>query len=575
MGNNPVAAQGVFARKTKGLVNAMSTASALDMLADRMFPDVTRTPEEYEALYPPRQLKEGARVTRIAPSPTGYLHLGVLYAATINFLTAKSTGGVFYFRLEDTDSKREVDGGAEDILEGLHHYGLAPDEGFFGPGKESGAYGPYRQSDRAEIYHTYVKELVRKGLAYPCFCTADQLSEVRARQEARKERTGYYGAAAVCRHLSPEEALQKIEAGLPYVVRLRSPGDESRRVKFDDLVKGTIEMPENDQDIVLLKTDGIPTYHFAHAVDDHLMRTTHVIRGDEWIPSVPVHLQLFQALGFKPPKYAHISPIMKEENGNKRKLSKRKDPEAAVRYFTEEGYPVQSVMEYLLTIASSGFEDWRKANPTADRFSFPFNLKKMSVSGALFDLDKLNDVSKNVVSLMDAEAVTGYILEWAAQYNQDFHQRLAEDPAFAKGVFSIDRGGNKPRKDIAKWSDAPDYAAYFYQRPAVSQLEYPEALQPVDVKAVLEAYGPVYDPSQDRQQWFDTIKALCPSLGFCPEVKEYKKNPDGYKGHAGDVSTVLRIAVTGRRNTPDLCSIMRLLGKDEVLARLQAAAGTL
>ena len=549
--------------------------SALDTLADRMFPDVTHTPEEYEALYPARQLKEGARVTRIAPSPTGYLHLGVLYAATINYLTARSTGGVFYFRLEDTDSKREVDGGAEDILAGLSHYGLTPDEGYGGPGKETGNYGPYRQSDRAEIYHTYVKDLVRKGLAYPCFCTAEQLNAVREEQESRKERTGYYGAAAVCRRLSPEEALQKIEAGLPYVVRLRSPGDESRRVKFDDMVKGTIEMPENDQDLVLLKTDGIPTYHFAHAIDDHLMRTTHVIRGDEWISSVPIHLQLFQVLGFKPPKYAHISPIMKEENGNKRKLSKRKDPEAAVRYFTEEGYPVQSVMEYLLTIASSGFEDWRKCNPAADHFSFPFNLKKMSVSGALFDLDKLNDVSKNVVSAMDADAVTGYILEWATQYNQEFHAKLAADPAFAQGIFSIDRGGSKPRKDIGKWSDAPDYVAYFYQRPDPTGLEYPESLHAADIKEILSAYPPVYDPSQDRQQWFDAIKALCPALGFCPEVKEYKKNPDGYKGHAGDVSTVLRIAVTGRRNTPDLCSIMRLLGKDEILARLQAAASAL
>ena len=540
-------------------------------LADRMFPDVEHTPEEYEALYPPRALKEGARVTRIAPSPTGYLHLGVLFTATINRLTANASNGLFYFRLEDTDKKREVAGGAEDILKGLADYGVNIDEGFVAPGEIKGDYGPYQQSQRGVIYHAYVKSLVAQGLAYPCFCTPDELSAVRARQEAAKQRTGYYGPYAICRDLSPDEAMARMDEGQPYVVRLRSPGDESRRIKFDDMIKGTIEMPENDQDIVLLKTDGIPTYHFAHAVDDHLMRTTHVIRGDEWIASVPIHLQPFRVLGFKPPKYVHVSPIMKEDGSGKRKLSKRKDPEAAVHYYAEQGYPADSVMEYLLTIANSDFEEWRKRNQDAPRSAFPFNLKKMSASGALFDLNKLHDVSKNVIARMDADAVFARILAWAQEYAPDFYTRLDRDRAFARGIFAIDRGGNKPRKDLAKWSDAPEYAAYFFDETFVPSDELPETIAPADAAAVLTAYKAVYDPAQDKQAWFQTIKDLCPALGFCPEVKEYKKNPDGYKGHAGDVSTLIRIAVTGRRNTPDLCSIMQLLGTDTVMNRLDRA----
>ena len=421
------------------------------------------------------------------------------------------------------------------------------------------------------IYHAYVKSLVAQGLAYPCFCTPDELSAVRARQEAAKQRTGYYGPYAICRDLSPDEAMARMDEGQPYVVRLRSPGDESRRIKFDDMIKGTIEMPENDQDIVLLKTDGIPTYHFAHAVDDHLMRTTHVIRGDEWIASVPIHLQLFRVLGFKPPKYVHVSPIMKEDGSGKRKLSKRKDPEAAVHYYAEQGYPADSVMEYLLTIANSDFEEWRKRNQDAPRSAFPFNLKKMSASGALFDLNKLHDVSKNVIARMDADAVFARILAWAQEYAPDFYTRLDRDRAFARGIFAIDRGGNKPRKDLAKWSDAPEYAAYFFDETFVPSDELPETIAPADAAAVLTAYKAVYDPAQDKQAWFQTIKDLCPALGFCPEVKEYKKNPDGYKGHAGDVSTLIRIAVTGRRNTPDLCSIMQLLGTDTVMNRLDRA----
>ena len=546
--------------------------TTLESLAAAMFPAITHTPEDYEAMNPPRALKEGARVTRIAPSPTGYLHLGVFFTAMVNRLTASASDGVFYFRLEDTDKKREVAGGAEDILTGLNAYGLTIDEGFVAPGEVRGAYGPYQQSERVAIYQCYVKSLVEKGLAYPCFCTEEQRQAVREQQEEAKQRTGYYGAYAPCRSLSPEEALERVRAGASYVVRLRSPGSEENRVKFDDMIKGTIEMPENDEDLVLLKSDGVPTYHFAHAVDDHLMRTTHVIRGDEWISSVPKHLQLFRLLGFKPPKYAHVSPIMKEENGGKRKLSKRKDPEAAMHFYAEQGYPADSVLEYLLTIANSDFEDWRRRNPGEPRSRFPFNLKKMSVSGALFDMDKLDDVSKNVIAFMDAPTVAGYIRRWAAQYDPEFSALLESDPVYAEGIFAIDRGGSKPRKDITKWSDAKEYAAYFYDSLYQRAFDLPENIAPADAAAILEAYAAVYDPTLDKQAWFDAVKAMCPSLGFCPEVKEYKKNPEGYKGHAGDVSTVLRIAVTGRRNTPDLCAIMRHLGKERVIARLQEAA---
>ena len=456
-------------------------------------------------------------------------------------------------------------------MSGLNQYGISIDEGFTAPGTVSGSYGPYQQSLRADIYHVFVKSLVQKGLAYPCFCTQEELAETRARQESGRQRTGYYGEYACCRALSPEEAAGKIERGLPYVVRLRSPGDESRRVKFDDMIKGTIEMPENDQDIVLLKTDGIPTYHFAHAVDDHLMRTTHVIRGDEWIASVPVHLQLFRVLGFKPPKYAHISTIMKEDGGGKRKLSKRKDPEAAVHYYAEQGYPADSVIEYLMTIASSDFEDWRRRNPDSPRKEFPFSLKKMSASGALFNLDKLNDVSKNVISRMDACTVTDAVLQWSQQYQPDFFRLLDRDHSYACGIFSIDRGGPKPRKDIAKWNDAPGYTAYFFDETFDGAGDLPDHISPQDAGAILVVYRTVYDPEQDKQAWFDTVKSICPQLGFCPEVKEYKKNPSAYKGHAGDVSTVLRLAVTGRANTPDLCGIMGLLGRQRVLERLSAA----
>ncbi|MBQ5840714.1 MAG: glutamate--tRNA ligase [Clostridia bacterium] len=540
-------------------------------LAQAMFPQVDKTPADYEEQFPPRPLKEGARVTRIAPSPTGYLHLGTFFTSMVNRLTADASEGVFYFRLEDTDKKREVEGGADDILKGMGDFGLTIDEGFVAPGEVRGLYGPYQQSQRAAIYHAYVKDLVANNLAYPCFCTEEKRLAAREQQEKEKARTGYYGPYALCRNLTPEEALSRIQAGESYVVRLRSMGSEENRIKFDDMIKGTIEMPENDEDIVLLKSDGIPTYHFAHAIDDHLMRTTHVIRGDEWISSVPKHLQLFKTLGFKPPKYAHVSPIMVEENGNKRKLSKRKDPQAAMHFYAQQGYPADSVLEYLLTIANSDFEDWRRANPTADRFSFKFNLKKMSVSGALFDLDKLNDVSKNVIARMDAETVANQVLRWANEYDPDFAALLKQDWQYTVNILSIDRGNAKPRKDIAKWNEVKEYISFFFPALYENTLELPETITPADAAAIVDAYSKVYNAQEDKQAWFDTVKSICEGLGFCPDVKQYKADPTPWKGHVGDVSTVIRIAMTGRRNTPDLCAIMQCLGDDVVKARLASA----
>ena len=548
--------------------------SIYKQLAEVMFPNVTITPAEYEEKYPIRQLKEGARVTRIAPSPTGYLHLGTFFTSMVNRMTADATDGVFFFRLEDTDKKREVEGGADDILKGMNDFGLTIDEGFVAPGVISGDYGPYQQSQRATIYHTYVKSLVEQNLAYPCFCSEEQRQAAREAQEAAKDRTGYYGKYALCRNLTAEQALEKIQQGAPYVVRLRSMGSEEHRIKFDDMIKGTIEMPENDEDIVLLKSDGIPTYHFAHAVDDHLMRTTHVIRGDEWISSVPKHLQLFKTLGFKPPKYAHVSPIMVEDNGNKRKLSKRKDPQAAMHFYAQQGYPADSVLEYLLTIANSDFEDWRRRNQTAPRSEFKFNLKKMSVSGALFDLVKLNDVSKTTIARMDAKTVTDKVVAWAEEYDEAFANLLKRDVDYTLRIFSIDRGNAKPRKDIAKWSEVPEYISFFFPETYQNTLELPETIAPADAAAILTKYATVYNPAEDKDAWFATVKSICEELGFCPDVKQFKADPSAWKGHVGDVSSVIRIAMTGRRNTPDLCSIMQTLGVDVVKARLQTAIDT-
>ncbi|MBQ8532144.1 MAG: glutamate--tRNA ligase [Clostridia bacterium] len=546
-----------------------------ELMAELLLPNITKTTDYYENLYPARNLPEGARVTRIAPSPTGYLHLGTLFAALVNRITATSTNGIFYTRIEDTDKKREIEGGIEDIIDGLNRFGITIDEGFVSGTEQKGEYGPYQQSQRAEIYQTYVKELIRQGLAYPCFCTAEELEAVRTEQEAQKVRTGYHGKWAKHRDISYEEAKALIDEGKPFVVRLKSNGNEENKIIFEDTIKGKIEMPENDEDFVLLKSDGIPTYHFAHAVDDHLMHTTHVLRGDEWISSVPKHIQLFKILGFKPPKYGHISPIMKLDNGAKRKISKRKDPEAAVHFFAEQGYDSECVIDYLMTVAASDFEDWRRANPDTSYKAFKFNLKKMSVSGALFDEVKLTDVSKNRVSKLSSGEVYDKITAWAKEFDGEFYEILTKNPEYTKSVFAIDRDVPKPRKDIAKWSEAKEYFSYMFGELYTPNFTLPENINTEDAKDFLNAYKDVYDDKDDRQQWFDRIKAIAPTIGFASETKQYKAEPESYKGHAGDLSTVLRIGVTGRRNTPDLCSIMQVLGRDECIKRIDTAINSL
>ncbi len=539
-------------------------------LAQRLFPTIDKTPDYWEEKYPQRNLKEGARVTRFAPSPTGFLHFGNLFTCLVSYKTAKDTNGVFYVRVEDTDQKRKVDGAIEVMLKGLSVYGIVPDEGVVGENEQVGDYAPYYQSERKEIYQTYAKSLVEQGLAYPCFMTPEELDEIRAAQENESIK-GIWGKWAKHRELTLDEIESHLANGEAWTLRLKSPGTLDGKCRFDDLIRGKIEMPENVQDVVILKSDGIPTYHFAHAVDDHLMRTTHVMRGDEWIASVPIHLQLFRVLGFKPPKYAHVAPIMKEENGGKRKLSKRKDPEAKVTYYAEQGFPKESVTEYILTLANSNFEDWRRMNKTESIDKFPVNLKKMSVSGALFDMVKLTDVSKNVICQMSADNVFSLSYEWAKEYCPELAALYEQDTERATAILNIDRENKKPRKDIAKWSDIPEYISYMYDETFVPCYELTGNATPELAVKVLEKYIDAVNLDDDKDAWFGRMKDICPLVGCTPNVKEYKQNPDGFAGHVGDVSTIIRVALTGRTNTPDLYSITALLGEKTVKSRLEAA----
>jgi glutamyl-tRNA synthetase len=542
-------------------------------LANLIFPEVKEI-SYYEEKYPERSLPEGAVVTRFAPSPTGFVHIGGLYQALVARTIAKKTSGVFFLRIEDTDQKREVENGVTGIVNSLKDFDMAPDEGMITETEEIGNYGPYKQSLRGEIYKAYAKYLIEQGKAYPCFCTPEELDEIRKKQENAKIRPGYYGVWAKCRNLTVEEAMEKIKNGEPYIIRFKSPGREDRKIKHKDIIKGNVDFPENDLDIVIIKADGLPTYHFAHAIDDHLMHTTHVIRSDEWLSSVPLHLQLFQELGFKAPKYAHISPIMKNDNGGKRKLSKRKDPEAAVSYYKEQGIPVEAVKEYLLNIANSTFENWRRANPDKSIDEFDFQLTKMSVSGALFDMIKLLDIGKTVISKMTAEEVYEKAMTWAKEYDKELEEML-QDKEYALKVFGIERGNKKPRKDIAKWSDVKENIDYMYDDKFFSKKqEYPYQVinEKSDIEKILKLYiEKYYNENDDKQAWFDNIKELAGELGYAKEVKEFKANPDKYKAHVGDVSTVLRVALTSRTNTPDMYEIMQVFGKERIAKRLQTA----
>lgn len=539
-------------------------------LANILFKDITTTPEYYENLYPQRNLKEGAKVTRIAPSPTGFMHLGNLFGAITDERLAHQSDGIFYLRIEDTDNKRAVEGGVETIIDVFNKFGLKFDEGATLDG-DNGKYGPYRQRQRENIYKTYAKSLVERGLAYPCFCTEEDLNQMHKQQEQNKDNFGYYGKYAKHRDMTLDQIEAELKKGTPYVIRFKSNGNVENKFKFTDLVKGNMELPENDQDIVLLKSDGIPTYHFAHVIDDHLMRTTIVVRGEEWLSTLPIHLQLFNALGFKAPKYAHTAQLMKMDNGSKRKLSKRKDPELALEYYHAQGYPVQAVIEYLMTLLNSNFEEWRLANPKEDIDKFKFSTKKMSVSGSLFDIDKLKDVSKNVISVMDTDTVYNYISEWANEYDKKLYELLAHDEKYAKSIFSIGRGGKKPRKDIAIWSEVKDYVDFFYDDLFNPEYEFPQNVSKDDTIAILEKYQNIYDDKDNMDTWFEKICSLSEQIGFAKTTKEYRQNPESFKGHPGDVSMVLRVCVTGRQNSPDMYTVMCILGKDKVVQRLKQA----
>ena len=536
-------------------------------LAALLFPDVTETPEQVEARFPRRELKEGAVVTRMAPSPTGFVHLGNLVQGMISERMAHQSGGVLFLRVEDTDAKREVPGAVEVLINSLKHYNIHFDEGATIDG-DNGLYGPYRQRQRAAIYHVFARKLVSEGKAYPCFCTEEELTAIREQQEANKENFGYYGKYALWRDRSMEDIQAQLDAGNPWVLRFRSEGSIENQFKFDDLVKGKLTITENDIDHVLLKSDGIPTYHFAHAVDDELMRTTHVVRGDEWLPSLPFHIQLFKALGFKLPKYVHIGPLMKMDGNSKRKLSKRKDPELALTYYKAAGFPVQAMREYLMTVLNSNFEDWRRANPDADMDSFKFSPKKLNPAGSLFDYAKLVDVSKNVLSRMDANTVYTLLTEWAEEFDTGFAAKLKADPDFAVKILAIGRGGKKPRKDLATWVDAKPYMGFFYDE----YLEAPvfdEKFDKAVVVDVLNRFLEKFDISDDSNTWFDKVKAITNDIGFTTDMKAYKADPTAFPGTVADVSTFIRQAVTGKTNSPDLYTVMQILGYERTVERIR------
>ena len=538
-------------------------------LANLIFPDV-KDISYYEELYPERNLPEGAVVTRFAPSPTGYVHIGGLYQSLAAKMEAEKTGGVFFLRIEDTDQKRLTENAVTDIVNSLKVFEIVPTEGMISETEWIGEYGPYIQSRRADIYRAYAKYMMEQGKAYPCFCTPEDDEKRTAAQLAAKIRPGYYSVWAKCRNLTLEEMAEKVKAGVPYIVRFKSPGREDRKIQVSDGIKGKVTFPENDLDIVIIKSDGLPTYHFAHMVDDHLMRTTHVIRSDEWLSSVPLHVQLFKEAGFKAPKYCHIAPIMKNDNGNKRKLSKRKDPEAAVSYYDELGVPPDAVKEYLINIANSTFENWRKQNKEAKIEDFDFHLNKMSESGALFDMVKLFDVAKIVISRYTAEKVYNDGLTWAKKYDQEL-VKLLDNKDYALKVLGIERGNQKPRKDIAKWSDLKDNISYMYPEEfdKISEFNYGTISDKDEISKIIKLYvEKYYNKDDDKQTWFDKLKDLAEEVGYAREVKEYKADPEKWPGHVGDISTVIRVSLTGRQNTPDLHEIMNVLGEGEVIRRL-------
>lgn len=540
-------------------------------LADLIFPNLEHDVEYYEALYPERNLKEGEKVTRFAPSPTGYLHIGGFFQALIDYVLAKNSNGIFYLRNEDTDKAREVDTAVELIMKTLNQYGLVPDEYEY-EGKIVGEYGPYIQSERKEIYHAYIKKLIEIGRAYPCFCTREELNEMRQKQEERKKRTGYYGSYAKCRKLSVEEQIEKIKLNTPYVIRFRSNGDFDNKIVFEDLVKGRLSLSENDIDDVIMKSDNmLPTYHFAHVVDDHLMHTTHVVRGEEWLPSVTKHIEMFKAFGFKPPKYIHTPLIIKRDGDSVRKISKRKDPEASMSYYTEKGYPEEAVIEALMTIINSNYEEWHTNNPDKTFRDFTFSPKKMSSSGALFDLEKLNNISRDVISKMTKEELLERSLNWANKFDEELKELIEKDREYYMNIINIERCQKKPRKDYETYSDIKKYIWYMYDELFINEDKTYEfnGIDIEEVRNVLKTYfDKYYDASFDKDTWFNKMKEAAEEMGYCANMKEYKLNPDNYKGSIADFSMIIRVALTTKTTTPDLYEIMKLLGTDRIKERI-------
>ncbi len=540
-------------------------------LAELLFPHIDKTPEYYEELFPKRTLPEDAKVTRLGPSPTGFIHLGNLYGAFADERLAHQSNGVFYLRIEDTDDKRYVEGAVETIIKSLDFFGINFDEGALLDG-ETGNYGPYYQSKRGEIYQCFAKKMVQNGQAYPCFLTENEISEIRAYQEANKLNPGIYGQFAKCRDMSFDDIKSKIEAGVPYVIRLKSDGDieNPAHIAVADGIRGELSMPENNQDIVILKTNGIPTYHFAHVIDDHFMRTTHVVRGAEWIPSLPIHVELFTKLGFEMPVFCHTGQLMKiDESGNKRKLSKRKDPELSLDYYRHEGYHPDAVREYLLTILNSNFEEWRIANPDSPVSEFDFTVEKMNGGGALFDLGKLEDVSKDVLVKIPSDKLYSFIRQWAEEFRNDLLPIL-EDKAYWLRVLDLDRTGEKPRKDLIKASQIIEYFKYFFEYS--KQDDFP-AEAAADADKILTMYLETYNHNDDQSTWFEKIRGITADLGYAVKPKDFKKHPEDYKGHVGHVSTVIRIALTGRAQSPDIWEIQQIMGEDMTRQRIKAQIG--
>ena len=534
-------------------------------------PNVDKDVDYYEKKYPERNLKEGAIVTRYAPSPTGFVHIGALLQSFISMKMSKQTEGVFFLRIEDTDQKRTIEGATKKLIDDLQKFNITFDEGITLNGQK-GNYGPYIQSERKEIYRTYIKHLVELDLAYPCFCTEEDGQKMREHQELNKERIGYYGRWAKCRRLSNEEVVQKINSGEKYIIRIKSPGNFEKKFKFKDEIKGKMELPENDLDIIIMKQDGLPTYHFAHAIDDHLMHTTHVIRGDEWLSSIPIHTQLFRMLGFKVPKYAHIAPLMKNDNGVKRKISKRKDPEAAVSYYHEIGIPDEAIMLYLATVANSNFEMWMIQNKDKNINDFKFEFKKMSISGALFDYEKLENISKNFISTLKAEEVYNRSLIWAKEYDDVLASLLTKYKDYSIKLFNIERERKKPRKDIIHFGDVKNQLWYMYDElfdNCTKEYEFQTIKDKKEITNILNLYINEYYNIENQDIWFDNIKKMADKLGYASDMKEYKMNPKKYKGNIADISNVIRVALTTKYTTPDMYEIMTLLGEKRIKSRIK------